>query len=271
VFVCDEKLNAVIELDSTATIRGEIAQRGVGPGELSLPTAVAVQEGRLLVADACFRLQVFDSTLRFVNSYPLDWEVVPFEGLGVFGNVVCIPFGPLPAYRSKIVHFYELGDGHMHLIGSLFDYVRPKKRYSDPTGALLTQNRVRLATDGRRYLAVGRPHEAFVSVVDVTARVAWRYVFQGAEIRRRKKRGLGPGWPDFAAIPLYGALSFDPPGKLWVQFEFGILRLEPGADLQCVLFVPESACTAGEAVLPGALSGDCALPHISRLGRRGTP
>ncbi len=103
LLVCDEALNALVVLDRTGSLEGEVVQKGIGPGELSLPTAVAVHKGRFLVVDACFRLQMFDSTLKFVNSYSLDWELAPFEGFEVLGNVVCVPFSPLPPYRTKIV------------------------------------------------------------------------------------------------------------------------------------------------------------------------
>jgi len=254
VFVCDEALSAVFELDSAGIMRGGIWQKGAGPGDLSMPTAVVAHEGKILVAEGCFRVQLFDSALRFVDSYLLDWELAPFQGFGVLGNVVCIPFAPLPPCRTTIVHLYELGERRFTLIGSFFPYVKPHKRFSDPMGALLTWNRVRLATDGHQRLAIGRPHQAWVGVIDVVSRSAYKYRFTGAGITRRAEKQLGPGFPDFAAPELYDAIAFGPSGWLYVQFDFGVLEMAPGPGEERLLLVPETSGTKNEAIFPGATS-----------------
>ncbi len=140
--------------------------------------------------------------------------------------------------------------------------MRPKKSYSDPTGALLSPNRVRLATDGKQYLAVGRPHHGFLTVADLASRSARKCPFTGSGIERQMQKDLEPGGPDFAAVELYGAVAFGPSRKLYVQSEFGVLELGLDGGSERALLVPEPVAREQEVPFPGALSMAVDSSHV---------
>jgi hypothetical protein len=223
VFVCDNRQIQVFVLNAAGDFISSFGRKGRGPGEFCPPSEIIFCKNRLLVADGCLKIHEFDMNMQFINNYTLDSEIPLFSGFGCVGDILFLPYFPLPPQRTKIIQVYEIKDGQLRFITSFFDYFQLQKRYSSQSGAILSRNSTLVTTNGERFLAFGRPHEQHFCVLDLEARVACKYRIEGKTIERHLKRKMPDQAPDFAVLPNFRELNFDEEGNLYALVPGGIV------------------------------------------------
>lgn len=232
VFICDGKENQVFVLNQNGNLIHTLGRKGQGPGEFLSPIELTIWNNKLFVVDACLRVQKFDSNLQFLEYYRLDSEVPHFNGLGVIDNILFVPFYPLPPHRVKIINVYEMKTGSLDFITSFFNYFQPEKSYSNPMGAIMTFNRIRLTTDGRRYIAFGRTSESHFFLLNLEDRTAYKYLLVGKVVDDYLQKKRITNIPDFATLEIFKELAFNIQDHLYILVPNGIVVLNISSELE---------------------------------------
>lgn|GEM_PF-2620657 len=232
VFICDGEENQVFVLNQSGNLIHTLGKKGQGPGEFLSPIELTISNNKLFVVDACLRMQKFDSNLQFLEYYRLDSEVPHFNGLGVIDNILFVPFYPLPPHRVKIINVFEMKTGSLDFITSFYNYFQPEKSYSNRMGAIMTFNRIRLTTDGQRYIAFGRTNESHLFLLSLEDRTARKYLLAGKVIDNYLRKKRVANIPDFATLEIFKELVFDIHNHLYILIPNGIIVLNISSELE---------------------------------------
>jgi hypothetical protein len=224
VFVVDGSVNQIFVLNENGTLISSFGRKGEGPGEFCSPTEIAIHNDRIFVADACLKVHEFDMHFQVVNTYIHDSETPPSTGIGSIGEILFIPAFPLPPKRMRLIQMFEMRKGKLYFINSFYNYFQPEKKYSNQMNAIFSLNQIRFATDGRRCVAFGRRSEKDLFLIDLEARVAYKYRLIGKTLDTIQKKELPEHVPDYAARHFFKMLTFDVNGNLYILVPGGILE-----------------------------------------------
>ncbi|MGH7453743.1 MAG: hypothetical protein ACRENG_20505, partial [bacterium] len=99
-----------------------------------------------------------------------------------------------------------------------------EKKYSNQMNAIFSLNQIRFATDGRRCVAFGRRSEKDLFLIDLVARVSYKYRLIGKTLDTIQKKELPEHVPDYAARHFFKTLTFDVNSNLYILVPGGILE-----------------------------------------------
>lgn len=245
VLVVDSHERVVFVLDGEGRVIGRLGGPGQGPGELARPMALACDQRRVLVAEACCALHEFDLNLAYRRT--IRWPVGAGgagKGFVLVSGVAVIAQPPIPPDRPHVLHLYHVGVGQAYPVAGFLPYARPKRQYHDAQlqyAALASRNMIALASDCGRFLVVYRAAEREVTVWDLQTKTAYVYLLKGKKILTEVNRHRAPNLPEYATKMVVRAMAATREGQiLCLVCNYGLLRLDALSSRPVLTYVQEA-------------------------------
>lgn len=225
IAICDSKLNQAYILSCDGELLTTIGSKGRGPGEFISPIEIITWNDHLFIIDGSLGLHEFTNKFEFKTRYSLENELPHYSGMGIIDDILFLPASLLPTPRTKLIQVYEMKKYKLRLINSFYDYYKPQKNYSSQMGALLTFNRMRLATNGQRFVAFGRTRENIIFLLDLYNNENKKIIIKNAKLLSFLKDKINDNAPDFASKELFKEIVFDEKENLYILIPNGILKI----------------------------------------------